>query len=807
MFYTTLTYNGTEQSLGDWGIGRWRREAFNQASDSFGCDLLAAADAAEIFPYGGMVTIKIGRTPAGGSGPTTAAGLPVSGCTSWTGGKTWFVGYRVQNVRTGTPQLEGFKYKFAGPWDFFFERLVFQKLWLTWNGVKQIADWRSQVVLGMSVNSLTGAGDTVTGTTTTNLMSISQQLIEIAVYASAQSSFEQTINGLGWPAGPQFQTDNLTTDANGNYQLKTGAGARENITIPDFVPGHAGLDNDIASATAGLPLRAPLDAVNDMTCAECFRRMLRWIGAVGSPVAWFDYTTTPPTLKVGTRDTLPAVTLGIPAADGRPGGASLPVEMIKIQRRDDLIPSAIAFKYRISGQFYGTPYSVIENDIACAAGGAAVEGIGLFGALTDLNGAPLSSALQTQIPLQARRIAAQNGTFDFEGESTTGASGSILTTPLALADPAGGGAAAAFWRSLFPQLANVTDLAFYQDPGGAAGPVVLDANGAAINTGFFGNILLDGNMASWMYVNNTPSSNTPGQCVQATVTAWFSYTDNARPGADTAVNGGNVACHPLTIKLKLTNLTTGTYNSIPQVTPGEPVPYGLPGYIYAMESLPQYQGSYTAYETEITDLCPIGHCLNIAGGLAEWSTMKACVQQVNYDDTGRTEIIFGPAQHLGNADWVERLRVNRGPRWYNLIGGDMLNRTPSSGPTALGQHTPLSSPSPGNKLNSDKLMPQSVKDLETNLGKYTTLLPGVYAWTKGGGRAGLSLIDNGPGLVLAGGSGGALDAGYVLVSAAQLAGVIAGQPAKFFELMTCEPGAPSGQNSYRAFLCTNVYYH
>jgi hypothetical protein len=47
----------------------------------------------------------------------------------------------------------------------------------------------------------------------------------------------------------------------------------------------------------------------------------------------------------------------------------------------------------------------------------------------------------------------------------------------------------------------------------------------------------------------------------------------------------------------------------------------------------------------------------------------------------------------------------------------------------------------------------------------------------------------------------------VLVSAAQLAGVIAGQPAKFFELMTCEPGAPSGQNSYRAFLCTNVYYH
>ncbi len=179
MTYTTLTYNGTEKSLADWGIGKWRREAFNQASDSFAFDLLAATDAAEILPYGAMVTISTGRTPGPGV-PTPANGLPVSGCTSWTGGKKWFVGWRVQNIRTGTPEMEGFAYRFAGPWDFFFERLVFQKLWLTWNGVKQIADWRSQVVLGMSVNALTGAGDTVTGSTATNLMSISQQLKEIA---------------------------------------------------------------------------------------------------------------------------------------------------------------------------------------------------------------------------------------------------------------------------------------------------------------------------------------------------------------------------------------------------------------------------------------------------------------------------------------------------------------------------------------------------------------------------------------------------------------------------------------------------
>ena len=581
------------------------------------------------------------------------------------------------------------------------------------------------------------------------------------------------------------------------------------ITIPDFVPGHEGLNNDIASATSGLPLRAPLDAVNDLTCAECFRRMLRWIGAVGSPVVWWDYTTTPPTLKVSTRDTLPEVTLAIPGeSPGMTGGSPVPpVESIKIQRRDDLIPSAIAFKYRISGQVYGDAYSVVQNDIAANIDGAMCEGVGIFGALTSLTLGALTPDQQAGLPLQARRFAAQGATFDFEGESMSGASGKILTTPLVLTDPAGTGADGGFWASLFPQLKSVTGLAFYQNPSGAVAPSVLDQSGSPITVGNFPNILLDGQVAPWMYVNNTPTSNTPGATVYATVTAYFSYSDNASPAGDTAVNTGNVQCHPLTIKLKLTNLSTGTFNSIPQVTPGEPVPYGLPGYIFAIEQIPQYQGVFCLVEQEISDACPIGKVLNISGGLAEWAGMKACVQSVIYDDTGRTQITFGPAQHLGNADLVERLRVNRGPRWYNLIGNDLLNRTPSSGPTALGSAVPVSSPSPGNKVNSDHLMPQSVKDLEGHLSAYTTLLPGVYSWTKGGGRTGLSLVDAGPGLAIASGSGGALDAGYVLISAAQLAAIIAGQPAKFFELMTCEPGAPSGQNSYRAFLCTDVYYH
>ena len=813
MTYTTLTFNGTEKSLADWSLGNWRREVYNQASDSFAFDLIAPMDGPETFPYGSMITISRGRMPA--SGPsTTSSGLPISGCTGWTGGTKWFVGYRVKNVRVATPQLEKFQYKFAGPWDFFFERLVFQKLWLCWNGGtvggngKMIADYRSQVVLGLSPTWLSGPGDTVTGTTATVLMSIAQELIEIAQWVATQSGYEQTVNGLGWPAGPQIQSDSLTVDANGNYQLKTGAGARANITIPDFVPGYAGSNNDIQTTTTGIVLRAPLDTVNDMACAECFRRQLRWLGSLGTPVVWFDYSTSPPTLHVGTRDQLPAVSLPFVGS----------TEGINIERRDDLIPPCVAFRYRISGSISGAPYVIIMNDIAATVDGAAVEGVGMYvdiGVTPPMaapNGAAISSDAQIQLPLAARRVGAQVATFDFEGASFQSAKGTIQTVPLNLADPAGGGAPLAAWASLFPDLANVGGLAFYHDPSGAVTPLMLDPSGTAINSTtypalFAGGgpyVLTEGNVCPWMFVGNN-SSNAPASCVQATITAYFTYIDNASAAADTAVNPGTVQCHPKTIKLKLTNLASGAYQSQAWLTSqADPVPYGLAGYIYAPATIPQYEGHITIVEQEISDVCPIGNLLNLSGARAEWAAMNAAVQSVSYDDNGKTEITFGPASHLGPSDMIELLRVNRGPRWFYQIGGDVLSQNNSSGALALGQNVPVSSPSAGNKVNSDLLIPQSLTDLQSHLSAYATALPGVYFWSKGNQRAGISALDAGPGILLGSGAGGTLDGQYVKISVAQLLSIVAGQPVKFYELNTCEDGDAT---YFRTFLCTDKYHH
>jgi hypothetical protein len=644
MTYTTLTYNGVEKTLADWLIAGALREVANQASDHMAFDMMLATDAADPFPYGAQITVRIGRT-------TTAVNpgnptLPPSGA-SFSGGQIWFVGYRVETFRSGSAQMEKLAFKFAGPWEFFFERLVFQKLWSTWNGTAQVADWRSQVILGQSVNALIGPNDTVAGSSATNLMSIAQQIKEIAAYV-----INQTTATYG---SPQLQFDPLTSVIDGtNYDLLVTPSAH--CLIPDFIAGFSVGGKTSASANLSTVLRAPLDAVNDITCAEAMRYMLRWIGAIGSPVVWFDYTTSPPTLNVGTRDQLPAKTLPFVGN----------TEDVKIKRRDDLIPAAVSLKFRISS----SSGVQVVNDIATTVYSSVVEGIGLTGLLQTPanfvaeNTTYIDSTSQGLLQAAARTFAASMATIDMEGGQTVSAT--ISCVAAAVGDPSGetsGGAEYDFWTSLFPELLNTTGLAFYDASGAPA--TVVDGDGAGIDLTVYSYRLLDGQIAPWMAIRSGP-----GMTKQATVTATFKYSEKAVDGASSVV-AKQVASHVKTAKITVTNLPGGTYGF---TSAGEVVPYGLAGYIYNIEKIPQYEGSLALQETEITDLCPMGNNLNLSGGLAEWAAMNACVQSISYDlAKATTTLTFGPAGHLGAKDFVERLRVNRGPRWFYEIGGNLIN--------------------------------------------------------------------------------------------------------------------------------------
>jgi hypothetical protein len=822
MTYTTLTYGGAEKSLADWGISTWSRTAQNQANDDFTFSMPAPMDGSDVFPYGAQIIIRIGRVASAVNpiNPTLPTSLTLSPSLTYSGGTQWFWGYCVDNDRVGEPGSESFNYKFAGPYQFFFERLIFQKLMLNWNGTQQIADYQSDVILGLSLTTLTGAGDTIQETTATSLMSIAQQIKEICMYAQADSKYQQSINGLNWPGTVQFQCDQLTTEIDGiNWDLLQTPSTH--VLISDY----AGTPLSGKTSNSTLPagsyiLRPPLDAANAITCAEAMRRELQWIGGIGSPVVWTDHSQTPPQLHIATRDLLGTKSLAL---------TGIAVKN-KIKKRTDLIPAAVHFKYKIAGSVLGQPYTTIINDVAAYIGGALVEGIGQLGELVTLAGGAMASANQTALMAAAKTATAVVQTFDFQGDQLNAAKCKITTQALNMTDPAGSNADGGFWASLFPELNNVVQntLRFYTSGAGvsimdaASGTVYMTGGawtGAANGGNGWGYRVTDGQVAPWMLVSASPTNPVGGQTVKATITVRFQYTQTTQGAGGKTATQEIVGYHEKNITCTLTTLTSGTYYSSPSFSFGEPVPYGLAGYILALENIPQYEGAVLVQETEISDVCPIGNVLNITGGLAEWATMNACVQSVRYHDNGQTEITFGPARHLGPAQFVARFRNNIGPRWYNLIAGDPMNQA-NPGAAALGSNIPAQAPTNGGKNATFASFLTAINAQQGATGNVATLPAGVHIDTGAGGTpftgatpsGGSEAFSQGQAIVIAKGPSGSTPGesqAWLRLSIADLRGGASGtvQNKQIYlqEIPICVNVGGTLQQQYQLFLCSAPY--
>ncbi len=234
--------------------------------------------------------------------------------------------------------------------------------------------------------------------------------------------------------------------------------------------------------------------------------MLRWIGSTST---WVDYTTAPPTIHCRTRDQLPGVSLALVG----------PMEKIKIERLDALIPPAIHFKYRITTKVDGSTFVQILDDIACPAGATTDAGF------TDP--ALLPFGLDFGVPVL---------TFDFEGGSSTQAKAHVETEAFAPQD-------LAWWQSHCPELAELDSAAFIPDS------VACDA----LSDPSLTQVLTKGQIAPWM-------SNALAQSV--TVKAQFSGALKMADGR----SAGNWLHQPKQVKVTLTNLAGGDYASAPQVT-------------------------------------------------------------------------------------------------------------------------------------------------------------------------------------------------------------------------------------------------
>jgi hypothetical protein len=185
----------------------------------------------------------------------------------------------------------------------------------------------------------------------------------------------------------------------------------------------------------------------------------------------------------------------------------------------------------------------------------------------------------------------------------------------------------------------------------------------------------------------------------------------------------------------------GTPYTWQETQPGEVIPYGLAGYIYQIALIPQYEGTLALQETDVTDLCPFGNNLNLSNGRAEWAAMNASVTAVSYDlMAGKTTLTFGPAPHLGAKDFVERIRVNRGPRWFNLNGNNVTNDPNSQNNIALGSDVTKAGHGPGPKALSSQFFPNNLSDAVTyaagqmQANTYTQGAPGISIDARSSGQ-------------------------------------------------------------------------
>ena len=342
-------------------------------------------------------------------------------------------------------------------------------------------------------------------------------------------------------------------------------------------------------------------------------------------------------------------------------------------------------------------------------------------------------------------------------EGASSATCSITTIPVSTSDPASDDTALTMWQFLAPQLVTASGLTLVT----GSSVTAVDDFGNSLDLTKYSYILLDNAIPGWLNTYNPNPAYGP-LTKQATITGQLAYTENATiEGAGMVPT--KIATHQeFSAHCTLCQVSTDTFA---YSTASEEIPYGLAGYIYNIENILQFEGTYTIQENEITDMCPMGSCLSLTGSAnPDWANMKAPVQSIHYDiAAGRTELRFGVAAHLGAKDMVELNRANRGIRPFYFIGGNVANQAEVSNtsPVSNAQRAP----GKGTDQNSQTITHQNLADSQAHVYSYGN--PGISIDTRASGQpkylenAGLSEPTKAT-IAMIDGSGGVYGAGIRL---------------------------------------------
>lgn len=490
---------------------------------------------------------------------------------------------------------------------------------------------------------------------------------EIAyVVAGPWWALEETVYEQEWGVGPNLRMLPVVTLG----QRADGTRISTMQQVADIVQYAA--DNGANLQLGGVadgPTTWPVEVENVM-CAEAIRQMLRWSPQV---VAWFDYTTSPPTLNFTKRADLGSI--GVSVGDN--GNA----ELINIRSRDDLVPTSVSIVYRTANVIDGVVYRSIRTDTAPEEG--ATSGPGVLRATVELEG--------TQMQFQKQRVE----TRTLPTDATTALTWLGLKYPAikALTDASVALAVTDFDRSVVDDTA---DLAPPINPNATRLPVSEPAD--------LPRELVRGSIEDWMRKK-------VGQ-VRIKLQIRYAGTEALIPEDVKKVLGPD-GKRALDVVVTSTDAITKTYTGLANWTPGEDAPAGVAAAVYAQLSDLQWEGSVTVVAEELASGTWVGRGLGIYGASAAYETINAIIHSASWDvETGKVTVSFGPPPHLAPQDLVELQRMIRSnpTKWYSvgersssLLGRE--DKAGSKGDTIGGYDVPMTAGLPGTPVMDDYQLP------------------------------------------------------------------------------------------------------
>jgi hypothetical protein len=361
----------------------------------------------------------------------------------------------------------------------------------------------------------------------------------------------------------------------------------------------------------------PWDEVTDMSCADVIRRLARWLP---DAVAYFDYSTTPPTFNFRFRASISPVTIPI--------GSIESVNLTAVGSRS--VPSVVLL-YEQSNDIDGTTMlSTVKDAYPASSTG---REIGAIVQTINLPGWSSSSTVQKQ-------------TIHSASIPVIGANPSVFQEWFLNHHPE--------WAA--PGVPGVFNNVKYRD-------VTIDN---VTRTSSLAYELIEGTLQDWMrkYILNkngsrilNPDNKYSYEDAEDNILTTLSFKVVNEDGKIMKEVKGEV----ITTKIHATNCPPNTYRKVSEtIDPGDKAIEGLAKSIFDNLNAPHFKGSIVIVEEEVTGTIRVGNRILISGGKPEWASMSAIVQTIQSNiDSGSTVIQVGPPSHLTTNDMIDLRRANR----------------------------------------------------------------------------------------------------------------------------------------------------